>query len=768
MLALILACTGMSMADARAEAWRGEKLADFLAALDEYGLRVIFSSDLVRDEYRLVDEPDLDDVETALARALAPFGLGITDGPGGSLLVVRLDAAAAAPSPPGDVRDDLPLPEIIVTSSLQRLELVRTTAHAYFDRELATRLPATAEEAVRLTNHLPGTASGGVSARNHVRGGEVNEVLFLLDGLRLYEPFHLKDFQSIATIVNSSVIEGIDMYSGAFPARFGDRMSGVMLLDLREPSKQTENELALSFFNASISSLGSFGAGERGDWLVSARRGNLDLVVDVVDPESGKPHYNDVFAHGGWEFGPKARVSANYLASTDKIRLMDAGRGEFARARYSNEVFWLNWSADWNPVLQSRTIAAHTAISNSRSGSLDLPGIVGGTLEESKTVRISSLKQDWTLTPSERWLVGFGFDVKHLDGDFDYAATRTLVPPFDSLFMNTPLVERSADIEADGGQQAVYAELRWQILPDLFAEAGVRWDQQDYTLAASDRQTSPRLSFLYRLRDATEFRLGWGQFSQAQEVNELQVSDGVYDYFPAQRAEHVVANLEHTFGNGVQLDLSLYRKSFRKLRPRFENAFNALSILPEIQFDRIRVDARSGRSRGGEIMLSRESDDRDFVWWLVYSWSSVEDETPAGERKRSWDQPHAGKGGLSWQWRGWNMSMAAQVHTGWPKTELIGRSVETPDGSTSLELETTPANKLRYGTFHTLDARISRDLDLRRGDLTVFLDVTNLYDSRNPCCLEYSLDPDADQPSLVRRQAHWLPLLPSLGIVWRF
>ena len=68
-----------------------------------------------------------------------------------------------------------------------------------------------------MTHRLPGTASGGVSSRAHIRGGEVNEVLFLFDGLRLYEPYHLKDFQAIASIVNSNAIGSIDFYSGAYP-----------------------------------------------------------------------------------------------------------------------------------------------------------------------------------------------------------------------------------------------------------------------------------------------------------------------------------------------------------------------------------------------------------------------------------------------------------------------------------------------------------------------------------------------------------------------
>jgi hypothetical protein len=232
-------------------AWEGRKLSDYLDFLNSQGSRVIYTSDLVANHMLLSREPAGDASADGLADLLHAFGLTVTAGPADSLLVVRLPSEVEAASRPA-APEDVAIPEIIVTSSLHRLDYSPPLTHTYLDRELATRIPTTADEAVRLTNRLPGTANGGVSSRNHIRGGEVNEVLFLFDGLRLYEPWHFKDFQAIATIVNSSAVGGMDFYTGAYPAHFGDRMSGVLSIELREPEKSVETELALSFFNASI------------------------------------------------------------------------------------------------------------------------------------------------------------------------------------------------------------------------------------------------------------------------------------------------------------------------------------------------------------------------------------------------------------------------------------------------------------------------------------------------------------------------------------
>ena len=744
--------------------WEGRQLSEYLDFLNDQGSRIIYTSDLVDPGMVLPDEPDGDVSADGLADMLHAFGLTVTTGPAGSLLVVRLPQDVEAASQPAAVAD-VAIPEIIVTSSLHRLDYSPPLTHTYLDRELATRIPNTAEEAVRLTNRLPGTANGGVSSRNHIRGGEVNETLFLLDGLRLYEPYHLKDFQAIATIVNSNAIGGMDFYTGAYPAHYGDRMSGVLSIELREPVKPIETELALSFFNASIVSLGTFGREQQGDWLLSARRGNLDLIVDVVDPEFGSPDYRDFLGHVGWEFGPRAMLSASFLVSDDKLSLADPDRGEQATADYSNHVFWLKWDAEWSDALSSETIAAVSDITDSRRGSLDLPGIVSGSLDEYRRFLALEFRQDWRWVMSRNRMLRFGVDLKDLDAEYRFTSVKAVAPPFDGILDNRPATILDFDLDPAGAQYAAFAELRWRFSDAWTVDLGLRWDQQNYTTAEDDKQYSPRAGILYQPGDNTEVRFGWGQYYQAQEINELQISDGVSDFFPAQHAEHFVLNMRHMFPGGLNASVSMYRKSFRSLRPRFENSFNALTLLPELQFDRILVEASGAEAIGAEITLNRGSSEEDLLWWLSYAWSEVEDATRDGDIKRSWDQTHTVKGGMSWRWGPWDFAAAGEVHTGWPKTVMTGETVSAPDGSTNLLLEVSARNDSRYSVFHGIDVRVSREFDVGRGDLTAFLEITNLYDRANPCCTEYSLLPDG---SLRSRESNWLPLVPSLGVVWRF
>lgn len=742
------------------------RLSDYLNSLNQSGLRIVYSSDLVTDEMYLSVDPGPDVSEVDLQGILRPFGLESKPGPAGSILIVR-----AAPTLTEDdalaerTADEPPIPEIVVTSSLHRLDYSHPETHSYLDRDLFTRMPTVADEAVRMTNRLPGITSGGVAAKSHIRGGEVNEVLFLFDGLRLYEPYHLKDFQAVSTIINSNAIGGMDFFTGAFPAHFGDRMSGVLKIDMREPQKPVETELALSVFNASALSLGTFGSGSQGEWLVSARRGNLDLVFDVIDPDFGSPNYQDYLGHLGWEFGPRTDLTINFLVSEDKISLVDDERGETASASYSNEVFWLKWGAQWSATLRSDSILAVSDIVDRRVGSVALPGVVSGDLTDFGKFSVLEFRQDWVWTASESAMVRFGLNLKDLDASYRFSSTQTIEAPFDSILDNQPSTIRDIEVNPAGAQYAAYSEFRWRPIDKLTVDIGLRWDQQNYTTAADDKQYSPRASILYQPRKTTEIRFGWGQYHQAQEINELQISDGVADFFPAQRAEHIVFNLRQGMSSDIDLNLSVYRKSFRTIRPRFENAFNTLTLLPELQFDRVMVDAANAESVGAELTVTHGEAEGDQLWWLSYAWSDVEDTTRLGDEKRSWNQVHTVKAGASWRWSAWNFSIAGQWHSGWPKTVLTGNLVDIPGGGQNLELTLSERNSLNFASFHTLDARVSRNFDVSRGSLTAFLEVTNLYNRANPCCVEYSLAADG---SLASRETHWLPLVPSIGIVWRF
>jgi outer membrane receptor protein involved in Fe transport len=327
---------------------------------------------------------------------------------------------------------------------------------------------------------------------------------------------------------------------------------------------------------------------------------------------------------------------------------------------------------------------------------------------------------------------------------------------------------RSIDEHPDGDSIGLYVTDKLRLTDRLTFEAGARWDRQTYIATGSDSQVSPRFHALYRLGEKTDLRASWGRFYQPQEIQDLQVADGVRRFFPAQRADHSILSVQHRFARGLTLRGEAFWKSFERLRPRFENLFDPLALLPELEPDRVRVDPENAVSRGIELMITRDAGDT-LGWWASYAYSKVTDDIGGRDVPRNWDQRHSVQGGVSWIGEKWDFALAAIWRSGWPTTELLLEPMQAGVDEDDVETRFGVRNSGRLGSFSNIDLRINRRFELPHGRLNAFVEVTNVFNSSNPCCVEYDLEiDDAGNPMLLRGEDDWLPLLPSIGVLYEF
>src|SRR5262245_14101069 len=102
----IIALLAAATTAAAAQRFAGRPLADALRVLQAGGLKIVFSSELVRPEMHVLEEPR-GSPRRMLEAMLRPHGLEVKEGPGGTLLVVRARkptrAAPAGSAAPGIV-----------------------------------------------------------------------------------------------------------------------------------------------------------------------------------------------------------------------------------------------------------------------------------------------------------------------------------------------------------------------------------------------------------------------------------------------------------------------------------------------------------------------------------------------------------------------------------------------------------------------------------------------------------------------------------------
>lgn len=769
LLALCLA-TGARGAD-EAPVEQGMRLRAALRALEAQGLRIFYSTSIVSRRMRVETPPSASEPAAILAEILAPAGLGAERGPGGAWIVFARDdaGAVAAPEPPMPepaVETPAPVPprleEVIVAASRYQLLRDISTSSTALEQQDLERIPSLGDDTIRVVNRLPGMASNGVSSRGNIRGGEVGEMLVRFDGLRLFDPFHLKDFQSIFSTLDSRVVSSMDVYTGGFPAPYGNRMSGVVDVRSMSPPADRYHEIGMSFFNSSVLSSGRF-AQAKGEWVVSARRSNLDLLYGALSRVPERPGYVDTFGKVAYAPNERLRVAGHVFFASDDIRLSDdSDREEKAHADHDDLYYWLRFELNPSSALRGVTLLSRSHLDSQRDGESQKNGISHGSLFDERSFSIETVQTDWSRTLSERLLLQFGGTYDRVRGRYDYHDEVE----FDVLFdvAGTPTQEarvRDLAVAPAGRQLGGYANLRFSPGGKLTADFGLRWDSQH--IGQLDSETlSPRIGLRYALAEHTDLRLALGRYSQAQYIHELDISDGELEYSPPQRSDHLVLGVLHELASGSTIRVEAYEKHMADLRPRYENLLNSRILLPELKPDRIRIAPDSASARGLEIMYERRIDDGPS-WWIGYSYAWVKDRLDGVEIYRSWDQTHALTAGANWTPGMWDISVAMIHRTGWP----ISR-VELDDSGAIPLVRLTARNRDRLDDYRSFDVRAMRTYEFERSALTLSFELINALDHANSCCTEYEIGDEEDAGELLLKTLNYLPRVPSVGFLWKF
>lgn len=189
--------------------------------------------------------------------------------------------------------------EVLISLTERVLEAEETVVYANaFARDAQTitstqrltaeevrRAPGVQEDVVRAIALLPGV--GVTSAgRNDlaVRGGAPFENLFLVDNIEVPNINHFGSQGSTGgplSLINIDLVRDVSLSTGGFGPRYGDRLSSVTNLSLREGnSVQFGGEVNLSATGFSAILEGP--VSDKGTFIFAARRSYLDLIFNLA------------------------------------------------------------------------------------------------------------------------------------------------------------------------------------------------------------------------------------------------------------------------------------------------------------------------------------------------------------------------------------------------------------------------------------------------------------------------------------------------------
>lgn len=642
----------------------------------------------------------------------------------------------------------------------------RTVSVTGFDAEEIRRAPGAAGDVSRILSGLP-SISPINDTRNAlaVRGGSPMENGFYVDGVPIPNINHFPTQGSSGGaigLLNVDLIRAVDFAAGGFSAAYGDRLSAVLDVGFREGNREaTDIQLDLNLGGAGF--VGEGGLGERGAWLVSARRSYLDLVVNVFlrDAADAVPTYSDAQAKVVVDLTDRHRLTALGILGVDRSgidreRATEQHENVYGDADFTAGTAGLVWRALWQGDGYSTTVLSH----NRSAYRIHFFETATGDsyFDNRSTEHTVRLRNEHTgrLSPAHR--LAFGAEVEVNTARYD----QTFAASTDPLGQPTPALR--LDDRLTTARLGGFVSHTWRPAPRLTLTPGIRLDHHTYT---RNTVVAPRLTAALDLTARTTLKAATGLYHQGLPLTLLAQQDASRD-LPSLSALHLVAGLERRLAPHTRVTVEVYDKRYRRfpLDPAQPSLFLVDELFYQVQPISLLlghgplVAAGRARTRGVEVMLQKKLAKQ--VYGMV-----------SGAYFRS---RYRGDDGV-WRDRVFDSRVLFTIEGGYKpnhrhevslKWSYAGGAPTTPfDEAASRDakhgvFDAARINGERLPAYHALNLRYDRRFHFRRATLITYLSVWNVYDRRN--IAGYYWDEVANR----RRAVEQFGLLPILGVEFEF
>lgn len=639
----------------------------------------------------------------------------------------------------------LKLSDIRVSTSLVKFNNQTNSQRSLSRKELDNKSTIN-HDPLRASERLAGTTSNGINGKVHTRGGNLNEALVLLDNRELRNPYHFKDFFSLFSTINETVVDSIDFYSGVFPAEYGGRLSSVVEVQSNQWADLPNHDANISFLSSSYT-YRHHNTDNNRYYMMALRTGGQLIDKHLIKDVPINPEYDDGYFKTSQIINDRWSMSQHLLISRDEISIDQDD--EISRMDYHDQNLWLQWQYDDLGAHQINLQAYASRRHDRRLGRLNnnnTQAIVDDDL--ASTFQGIKFKHKWNI--SEKFILNYGIDI---------AAEETQINSFRDITHESELVNllglnseyyQTFNFEEHGVAIKSHANARYQFNDSWAIDLGVHYLNQEWV---SGGDLSPRLNIAYFPTSKTSWHFGVGRHQQVQHIDELLLEDKEPQYFQPASADLAVFEFNHRFSDKWQLLSEIYYKKYSKTHPYYENLFNGIHVLPDLFFDRIRLNPDDAKAAGIELTLKGKYKNLD--WSSSYVYSDVKDQFESTQIPRSWNQKNAFKLYLGLPINKWHLDLNADFHSGWPTTSVI---------QSDNRLIIAERNQNTVKDFYQLSLKFNRFWKSDIGIWKFELQLTNALNTKNPCCLDYSFE----SGSLIAKEKYGLPIVPNvkIGVSW--
>ncbi len=628
----------------------------------------------------------------------------------------------------------LPQTEVEVQAEAFAKPRDQATSSYSMSYEEIRRSPGAIGDVLRLVQSLPGVVTTN-DQRNDIvaRGGSPAENLILVDGIEVPT---LNHFASQGTtggpisMLNNELVRDAEFLAGGFPARFGERLSSVLDVRLREGDRErwvSETDLGFAGFGQVIEGP----IGKRASVLATLRTSYYDLVADA-------------FGLTAVPYATNGQLKATYEPTrADRLNLLHIfGRDEIAiRTDFSDPDDAFTWDLDsggWrmvNGVTWQRLFGTWgwgTLTASDAYGTFDQSirdNNYGGleTFRNRSSEGESSLRYDVSARTPRAGDWKAGVSLKRLRNTFSIAQPYGAENPFSA---DTARVDRRSVAFDDASfQSAAYVQWTQALGPRADLTLGVRAAHfGELDAAAFD----PRASLSFQLATPLDLSLSYARTHQAPSTVFVRAVPENASLPPIE-SDHFIAGLTYLPQQDLKLTLEAYRKEYRDYPvardyPTFSLA-NSGDVYGVNGLLFPMVGEGRGRATGVELFAQKKLK-QGLYGQFTYGAQRVEHAALDGVYRRGgFDSPHTGTVILGYKpSQAWELSSRFSYSRGRPFTPPL-EPASTQQNRYIYDL--SRVNAERAPDYHRLDLRFDRRFSLGRTFTTLWLEIQNVYDREN-------------------------------------
>ncbi|MBL7883232.1 MAG: TonB-dependent receptor plug domain-containing protein, partial [Bacteroidia bacterium] len=195
-----------------------------------------------------------------------------------------------------------------------------------------THIPSASQDFNAILFTLPGVSSRNeLSSAYSVRGGNFDENLVYVNGIEVYRPFLVRSGQQEGlSFVNPDMVSSVIFSAGGFEAKYGDKMSSVLDVQYRKPTKFA-GTLSGSLLGTNLH-LEGMSKSNRFTWMIGGRYKTNQYLLKSLDTKgSYKPMFIDVQSYltydinTNWELNFLGNYASNRYQIIPENRETDFG-----------------------------------------------------------------------------------------------------------------------------------------------------------------------------------------------------------------------------------------------------------------------------------------------------------------------------------------------------------------------------------------------------------------------------------------------------------